>query len=136
MRIVVTGRDGQVARAMAEVGPTRSATIVLVGRPLLDLADPSGVLPALREARPDIVVNAAAYTAVDKAESEPNLAMAVNGHGAGAVAEAAKTLGVPVIQISSDYVFDGSAVSRGRCHGPDGRLRQDQAGGRGRGRRR
>ncbi len=109
MRIAVTGREGQVARALAEAGPARGTTIVLVGRPALDLADPSGVLPALREARPDVVVNAAAYTAVDKAESEPDLAMAVNGRGAGAVAEAAKALGVPVIQISTDYVFDGTA---------------------------
>ena len=120
MRIVVTGREGQVARALAEVGAQNGITVVLVGRPALDLADPAGVLPALREARPDVVVNAAAYTAVDKAESEPDLAMAVNGAGAGAVAEAARALDVPVIQISTDYVFDGSATRPYREDDPTG----------------
>jgi len=74
----------------------------------LDLAEPSGIAAALAAARPDVVVNAAAYTGVDKAESERDLAFAVNGAGAGAVATAARALGVPLIHISTDYVFDGS----------------------------
>jgi dTDP-4-dehydrorhamnose reductase len=85
--------------------------IAAAGRPELDLTRPETILPALRAARPDIVVSAAAYTAVDRAESEADLAFAVNGAGAGAVAEAAATLGVPVIHLSTDYVFDGAKAA-------------------------
>ena len=108
MRIAVTGQNGQVARALAEMGAARGIDIVLLGRPALDLAQPETVLPALLEARADVVVNAAAYTAVDKAESEPEAAQAINAEGAAAVARAARELGIPVIQISTDYVFDGT----------------------------
>lgn len=111
MRLVVTGREGQVVTALRERGPGLGAEVVALGRPMLDLARPDTVAAALRAARPDVVVNAAAYTAVDKAEAEPDLAMAVNGTGAGAVASAAAALGVPVIQISTDYVFDGTKAS-------------------------
>jgi dTDP-4-dehydrorhamnose reductase len=107
MRIAVTGREGQVARSLLE--RARDGTeIVLVGRPNLDLADPSTIAPALQAARPDLVVSAAAYTAVDMAENEPGIAHAVNAVGAGAVASAAAALGVPVVHLSTDYVFDGS----------------------------
>ena len=85
--------------------------IIHLGRPQLDLAVPETVEPALKAAAPDIVVNAAAYTAVDQAEREPEIASAVNGTGAGAVAEAARALGVPVIHLSTDYVFDGNKTS-------------------------
>lgn len=107
MRIAVTGREGQVALSLAE--RARDGTdVVLVGRPDLDLANPASVAPALAAARPDLIVSAAAYTAVDRAEDEPELAHAVNGAGAGAVAAAAHSLGVPVIHLSTDYVFDGA----------------------------
>lgn len=108
MRIAVTGRTGQVVQSLIHRGPQAGATVIAIGRPALDLARPEGVLAALAEARPDCIVNAAAYTAVDKAEAEEALAMAVNAEGAGAVAAAARQLGVPVIQISTDYVFDGA----------------------------
>jgi dTDP-4-dehydrorhamnose reductase len=111
MRIVVTGRQGQVARALAEVEPTPNVEIINLGRPQLDLAAPETVGPALCAAAPDIVVNAAAYTAVDQAEREPEIASAVNGMGAGAVAKAARALGVPLIHLSTDYVFDGNKTS-------------------------
>src|ERR1700693_1927508 len=111
MRIVVTGRQGQVARALAEVEPTPNVEIINLGRPQLNLALPETVGPALKAAAPDILVNAAAYTAVDQAEREPEMASAINGIGAGAVAEAAKALGVPVIHLSTDYVFDGKKTS-------------------------
>jgi dTDP-4-dehydrorhamnose reductase len=107
MRIAVTGQQGQIARALAEAGPALNVEIIALGRPQLDLGVPETVKPALEAAAPDIVVNAAAYTAVDQAEQEPELALAVNGTGAGAVAEAARALGIPVIQLSTDYVFDG-----------------------------
>ena len=109
MRIIVIGRDGQVARALAERAPAHGAKAVLLGRPKLDLADPSGIEDILLDTGGDLVVNAAAYTAVDGAESEPELAQAVNGIGAGAVAGAAAAMNAPVIQISTDYVFDGTA---------------------------
>lgn len=107
LRIVVTGREGQVARALAERGRALGIEVVPVGRPMLDLAAPATILPALAAAAPQVIVNAAAYTAVDKAESEPELAHAVNAAGAGAVAAAAARLGVPVVHLSTDYVFDG-----------------------------
>ena len=108
MRIAVTGRDGQVVRSLIE----RSAghpgvTVISLGRPELDLLKPDTILSAIRAARPDIVVSAAAYTAVDKAEDEPELARAVNESGAGAVAAAATACGAPVIHMSTDYVFAG-----------------------------
>ena len=111
MRIAVTGREGQVARSLAEIGPGRGHEIVLLGRPTLDLLDPATIGPAIRAARPDVVINAGAYTAVDRAETEPEIAEAVNGRGAGAVAEVARDLGVPVLQVSTDYVFDGTKTA-------------------------
>ena len=109
MRIIVVGKEGQVARSLAERARAHGAQAVLVGRPKLDLADPSGIEDALIETGGDIIVNAAAYTAVDQAESDPELAEAINGIGAGAIAGAAAAMNVPVIHISTDYVFDGTA---------------------------
>lgn len=107
MRILVTGTEGQVARSLAERAPSHGVTVQLLGRPHLDLAAGKAVRDMVRQAGADVVVNAAAYTAVDQAESEPEIAMAVNGAGAGYVAEAAALMNVPVIQLSTDYVFDG-----------------------------
>ncbi len=108
MKIAVTGTNGQVVTSLIEIGPQRGVEMVALGRPMLDLADVATIAPALAATGADVVVNAAAYTAVDKAESEPDAAMAVNGAGAGAVADACERLGVPLIHISTDYVFDGS----------------------------
>ena len=110
MRLAVTGRTGQLVRALREIaGP--ELTVIPVSRPELDLSRPETVLPALKVAIPDAIVNAAAYTAVDLAESEPGLAAQINGSGAGAVARAAERLRVPLIQLSTDYVFDGAKES-------------------------
>ena len=108
MRIAVTGTAGQVVTSLLERGKAADHEVIAIGRPDLDLADPASVVRALEAARPDVIVSAAAYTAVDKAESEPDLAHAVNGAGAGAVAQAASKFDVPVIHISTDYVFDGT----------------------------
>lgn len=109
MRLVVTGRDGQVVKSLVErAGALPGFEVIAVGRPELDLAKPETIAPALAAARPDLVVSAAAYTAVDQAEDEPDLAFAINGAGAGHVASAAASLGAPVIHLSTDYVFDGS----------------------------
>ncbi|WP_421418837.1 dTDP-4-dehydrorhamnose reductase [Agrobacterium tumefaciens] len=110
MRLAVTGKNGQVVSALhALAGP--GLEIVALGRPELDLARPDTVFKALREAKPDVVVSAAAYTTVDKAESEPDIAFAVNRDGAKAVARAANDIGVPVVHISTDYVFDGTKAT-------------------------
>jgi dTDP-4-dehydrorhamnose reductase len=106
-RIAVTGKHGQVAHALAEVGVRSRAMIIPVGRPELNLAAPETIEPALRAVSPDIIVNAAAYTAVDQAEREPEIAAKINKDGAGAVAAAAEALRVPIIHLSTDYVFDG-----------------------------
>ncbi|TCR69974.1 dTDP-4-dehydrorhamnose reductase [Bosea sp. BK604] len=112
MKIVVTGTKGQVVTALrARAAVIPGISLVAIGRPELDLADAGGVFDAIRAQSPDIVVNAAAYTAVDQAESEPELAMAVNGVGAGAVAAAARAAGALIVQISTDYVFDGSKAT-------------------------
>jgi dTDP-4-dehydrorhamnose reductase len=82
--------------------------VIALGRPQLDLAgDPEAIGAALEAARPEAIVSAAAYTAVDRAELEPEVAVAVNVAGAAAVARAANTLGVPLVHLSTDYVFDG-----------------------------
>ncbi len=107
MRIAVTGVKGQVASSLLERAKNR-CDIVALGRPDLDLADRDSVLRALEAARADAIVNAAAYTAVDKAEQEEALAFQVNAEGAGHVAEAAARLGAPLLHLSTDYVFDGT----------------------------
>jgi dTDP-4-dehydrorhamnose reductase len=106
MRIAVTGVKGQVATSLLERAAGR-IEVVALGRPELDLLDRSSVISALAAARCDVVVNAAAYTAVDRAEQEPELARQVNGAGAGFVAEAAARLGAPLVHLSTDYVFAG-----------------------------
>jgi dTDP-4-dehydrorhamnose reductase len=106
VRLAVTGRSGQVVSALAEAA-SKDITVIAVGRPELDLSDPATVGPALRQVRPDIIVSAAAYTAVDKAEGDEARAFAVNALGAGAIAEAAAVMNIPVIHLSTDYVYDG-----------------------------
>lgn len=108
MRIVVTGKKGQLAQALLERGPAHGATILPLGRPEVDLGKPAAWRELLAAARPDVIVSAAAYTAVDQAESEPALAHAVNGDGPRRLAIEAAALGVPLIQISTDYVFNGA----------------------------
>lgn len=108
MRILVTGKSGQLVQSLAERAPGFGAEIITLGRPGFDLADARRGVALVAEVRPDLIVSAAAYTAVDKAESEPELAFAVNAEGPRLLAEAAAGIGVPVIQISTDYVFDGT----------------------------
>lgn len=103
MRIAVFGRTGQVARELA-----RLDGVTCFGRETADFADPDAVRRAAREVAADAIVNAVAYTAVDRAESEPDLARAVNATSVGALAETAAARGLPFVQISTDYVFDGS----------------------------
>ncbi|MDW6021556.1 dTDP-4-dehydrorhamnose reductase [Mesorhizobium sp. BAC0120] len=108
MRIAVTGRKGQLCSALQHLASSQSGIeIVAVGRPDLDLADEPSVRRVLKTVHPDLVVNAAAYTAVDKAEDDREAAQAANALGAGYVAAASAEFGVPILQLSTDYVFDG-----------------------------
>ncbi len=107
MRIAVTGSRGQAATSLLERA-SAEVEVVALGRPGFDLTDRASVVAGLEAARPDVIVNAAAYTAVDKAEAEEEEAIRVNGAGAGHVAEAAARLGVALLHLSTDYVFDGA----------------------------
>ena len=107
MRIAVTGKRGQIVSALRERAPP-DVEIVALGRPELDLADAESVARAFDGLDCAAIVNAAAYTAVDKAESEPEMAMRVNADGAAHVARAAARLNVPLLHLSTDYVFDGT----------------------------
>lgn len=112
MKVLVTGREGQLARSLAERAANLSGIeFILAGRPMLDLEQPSSIEAAIGEINPDIVINAAAYTAVDLAEDERERAFRLNGTAAGEVAAAARNSGARIVQISTDYVFDGSAES-------------------------
>jgi dTDP-4-dehydrorhamnose reductase len=107
--VLVTGREGQVARSLVERAAADPAIeLVSVGRPQLDLLEPETVRMEILAARPDVVVSAAAYTAVDQAEDEPEQAFAVNAQGAGTVAAAAAEAGAAIIYLSTDYVFSGN----------------------------
>jgi dTDP-4-dehydrorhamnose reductase len=109
MRLLIAGAQGQLARAMIELAPVADAvTAFAVGRPALDLTAPASVLSALADFKPDVIVNAAAYTAVDRAEQEPEAAMALNAEGPARLAEAAARRGAVLIHISTDCVFDGA----------------------------
>lgn len=103
-RIAVLGGGGQLGRALARAG---GQSVIAFARAQADVTDPAALRAALVSTRADVVVNAAAYTAVDRAESEPQACFAVNRDGAGNVASACAALGLPLIQISTDYVFDG-----------------------------
>jgi dTDP-4-dehydrorhamnose reductase len=107
MRIAVTGVNGQVVSALRERASSLGVDVIAVGRPLLDLSKTGTSLPALTAARPDAIVHAASYTAVDQAERELRLASQINVGGTGEVAAAASALDVPIVYLSTDYVFDG-----------------------------
>ncbi len=109
MQILVTGATGQVGLALAkELSPL--ATLRLTNRQDLDLSKPHSMPERLEEMKPDLIINAAAHTAVDKAESEPDIAYAVNGTAVGVLGEWAARHGMPLIHFSTDYVFDGQAT--------------------------
>jgi dTDP-4-dehydrorhamnose reductase len=109
--ILVAGKSGQLARCLAESAAQRGIPLIAMGRPELDFEDARTVEQAARAVEPSAMVNAAAYTAVDRAESEPERAFAVNRDGAERFAVTAQRLSVPLIQISTDYVFDGQKSS-------------------------
>jgi len=109
-KILLTGINGQVGHALQSTLATLGDVIGL-DRSQLDLTDTSAIRRCIQQIKPDLIINPAAYTAVDKAESEPELAMAINGVAPGIIAEEAKKLGALLIHFSTDYVFDGAKVT-------------------------
>jgi dTDP-4-dehydrorhamnose reductase len=110
MRILVLGREGQLAHSLIDRAADHSAhEVISTSRTDADLSSSGSVAGAIAAARPDLVINAAAYTAVDKAEEEPALAFRINADGAGEAASAAAGIGAGFVQVSTDYVFDGLA---------------------------
>ncbi len=109
MRLLIAGWQGQLARALVELAPgVRDIEALAVGRPALDLCEPASITRAMTDFKPDVIINTAAYTAVDKAESEPEAAFTLNRDGARLLAEAAARRGAAIIHVSTDYVFDGA----------------------------
>jgi dTDP-4-dehydrorhamnose reductase len=108
MRIAVTGRFGQIAQSLVERGPNSNIEVLTLARPAVDLTRPSDLTDVLAALRPKAVVSAAAYTAVDLAESEPAVAYQINANGAEVLARAAARLQIPIVHLSTDYVFDGT----------------------------
>ena len=114
MRALITGAGGQLGRELLRTAPA-ATTVLAYGRDQLDVTDPADVASSMATAKPDLVINAAAYNAVDRAEEESELAFAVNAAGAENVADASVRQGARLVQISTDFVFDGS---QGRPYEP------------------
>lgn len=111
MKVLVTGARGQLSRSLVERAAGRPGIeMIAVGRPELDLEVTGSVERVVAEIAPEVIVNAAAYTAVDQAEIEPERAFRVNAEAAGELAFAARRIDSPIVAISTDYVFDGSAA--------------------------
>lgn len=110
MKILVFGKTGQVATELRRRVPSEN-TVIALGRGDADLSDPAACVAALETHMPDAVINAAAYTAVDTAETEEALATGINGDTPGAIAAACAARGIPLVHISTDYVFAGDGTT-------------------------
>jgi dTDP-4-dehydrorhamnose reductase len=108
-RVLITGGEGQLGYELARALQAK-AKVFALDRHALDLSNPDSIVSRCHEIKPALILNPGAYTAVDKAESEPDLAMKINGIAPGILGEEAKRLGVPVMHFSTDYVFDGNAT--------------------------
>src|SRR5262245_6386078 len=107
MRILLTGATGQVGSALKRVLPS-AGVVIAANRQEFDLSEPKQIGLALDDIAPDIIINPAAYTAVDQAEKEPETAFRINADSPKAIAKWAAGRGVPLVHFSTDYVFDGS----------------------------
>jgi dTDP-4-dehydrorhamnose reductase len=108
MRLLIAGWHGQAARTFMDMAPSRAdIAVCAAGRPSLDLGEPRSIERAFGDVNPDVVINAAAYTSVDEAASQPERAFALNRDGARQLAHAAARRGIPLIHLSTAYVFDG-----------------------------
>ncbi|MCG7520515.1 dTDP-4-dehydrorhamnose reductase [Ruegeria sp. Ofav3-42] len=122
MKVLVFGRNGQVATELQKQAPTRGIVVEALGRSEADLTDPAMCAERIRDTDADVVINAAAYTAVDKAESERDIAQVVNADAPGAMAHAAAARSIPFLHVSTDYVFDGSGDTPRSTEDPTGPL--------------
>jgi dTDP-4-dehydrorhamnose reductase len=109
VRLLVTGSRGQLGRALQHAAPKHGHEFLGYDLPELDITDPAGVQAAVAGARPDAVINCAAFTGVDAAEKQEAAALAVNGTAVTNVARATDAAGALLLQLSTDYVFDGKA---------------------------
>lgn len=117
MSILVFGKTGQVANELRKLdSPAQS--IIALGRFEADLAKPESCVAAIKHFKPNAVINAAAYTAVDRAEEELDLAVKINGTTPGEMARTCAAIGIPFIQLSTDYVFDGTGNTSWQPHSP------------------
>jgi len=107
IKLLVAGAQGQVARSLVEAAKERNVILDALGRPELDLTIPDTIRRSIEKTKPDFVINTAAYTAVDKAENEPETANAINHLGAAALSQICSDRNIPIIHLSTDYVFDG-----------------------------
>ena len=108
MRIVVTGARGQLGTELVESASNRGHDVVATTRATLDVCDRDATIEAMRSSRPDVIIHAAAWTAVDACESDPDRAMRDNGEATRNVVDAARACGARVMYVSTDYVFDGT----------------------------
>ena len=106
MKILLTGKTGQIGKELNNIVGDLG-NLITVDKEQLDLSKPNSIEPVILDIKPDIIINPAAYTAVDKAEEEPDLAMTVNAIAPGILAKAARKVGAGLIHYSTDYVFDG-----------------------------
>lgn len=106
--ILIAGRNGQLAKCLRDHAAMRDLPVVALGRPELDLENREGIDKLIASIAPSAIINAAAYTAVDQAESEAAKAFSVNRDGAAALADSAWQMNIPIIHLSTDYVFDGT----------------------------
>ncbi|MCM2563857.1 dTDP-4-dehydrorhamnose reductase [Lutimaribacter sp. EGI FJ00015] len=113
MKILVFGKTGQVATELQA-----RAEVIALGRDRADLSDPAACARAIHAHAPEVVINAAAYTAVDKAETEEHRATIINGDAPGAMAQGCATRGIPFLHVSTDYVFDGTGTAPWRPSDP------------------
>lgn len=117
MKVLVTGAGGQLGKALVAAAPA-DVQIIALSRANCDLTDPASINAAIADHRPDVLINAAAYTAVDRAESEVELAMRVNGEAVMVMRGALAEVGGRLVQVSTDFVFDGNS---NRAYAPDAR---------------
>lgn len=108
MRILVAGRAGQVARSLAQTCENHNFSLSTLGRPALNILDDSSVKIAFQEIKPDLIINAAAYTAVDAAETDARAAHELNSRAAANLSAMAAKYDAPILHLSTDYVFDGT----------------------------
>ena len=119
MKLLVTGTEGQLVRSMIEKRDAwPELEVIALGRPEADLEVPGSVARAIEARRPDAVINAAAFTAVDQAEDEPERAFRINADAPGEAAAAARDVGAPIVQLSTDYVFGGDGQGAYREDSP------------------